>query len=592
MSDAVTIGIVGCGRLAEAGYLPALARGCGRTRRSRSPTPTRPRRMCAASSASPASRGDHPPRRRSAARRGRDPTRSSLATPVGTTSTMPAHASDAGVPALLEKPPGARRRRGRGAIVELARPPWIAFNRRFDPGAAPGCARDVVGREGARSPLRARVPAPELGAGAGARRRAPRSRTAPRRLGALAHRRRARRRARARARAPSARVVEVRHAQGVATLTATTDARYRECIEGRTRQRCRIVTRHRRGGVARRGARPAPRAPSTRSSRRSPRSSTSSRAWCAAAAPERLGTAADGHAVMQVLDAARAPSAASAGASITICPAAPHSRPLTRKRHPCSPSCSSTPRASPCSTDARRRAAAGARRVCASAAPGTTSRPRRPRSPPARSTRSTAACPSASTASSTLPVVADRPAGALHGRLPRAAADLGTARPARHAHARGRSLREPAARDRSAGHARVRLAAPRPRRAAAVGYADDARTTASSAVRQARAGRRGVRAAHGHARCSASGAACSGRRAGSPTPPSCTCARTTSTSRGSRSAPRTWPVTSSGTSRRSIPTGLDDTTRRGAGDDARRRLRAASTTRSVASSPRSPRTPT
>ena len=121
------IGLVGCGRLAELGYLPALART---------------RAVQVVGVADP-----HPHRRQRLAERTgavADVDAAAmlerghvdaivLATPAETHLADARLATAARVPVLIEKPPAARL----SEAVELARlepSPWVAFNRRFAPG--------------------------------------------------------------------------------------------------------------------------------------------------------------------------------------------------------------------------------------------------------------------------------------------------------------------------------------------------------------------------------------------------------------------------------------------------------------------------
>ena len=130
-----------------------------------------------------------------------------------------------------------------------------------------------------------------------------------------------------------------------------------------------------------------------------------------------------------------------------------------------------------------------------------------------------------------VPVVGRRAAGALHERVPGAAADLGAARPRRHAHAGRRPVREPAADRPAARRAGLRLAAARPGGAAPVGLPGRRAPPAAAPVRPTAAGGRGVRPAH------------RGRDAG-PAPPPAGRARAGGR-RGRRccsaSSPSTWP---------------------------------------------------
>jgi predicted dehydrogenase len=129
VKDVVRLGLVGCGRLAEQGYVPALAALDG---------------VVVTGVADP----DGERRTRVAAAVGGARAVSMLATLLdgealdGIVIASPAdfHADDAelaagaGLPTLVEKPP-ADDVAGAQAIASLDPAPWIAFNRRFDPGA-------------------------------------------------------------------------------------------------------------------------------------------------------------------------------------------------------------------------------------------------------------------------------------------------------------------------------------------------------------------------------------------------------------------------------------------------------------------------
>ena len=184
----VRIGLVGGGRLAQVGYLPAAARRPrrdargGRRARSAAPRPgRRPRRGVPAFADATAllagarrrrARAGHPGRHAPRRRRGRGGGRR---------------------PGAGREAAGARPGRGRARSPRSTRPRGSAFNRRFDPAVAAVRAAVPPGAEvGLRLEIGYRRR--RLGAAHGGRRRAARPRPAPRRPGPLAHRRRGRRR--------------------------------------------------------------------------------------------------------------------------------------------------------------------------------------------------------------------------------------------------------------------------------------------------------------------------------------------------------------------------------------------------------------
>lgn len=129
------LGLVGCGRLAEVGYIPAVAR---------TPSlclvavadPDRSRRDLVADLARP-DNGAEVSRYASA-----DELITAAAVDVVVlVSPADAHRADAeraaaaGVPTLVEKPP-APDGAGAAALAALDPAPWVGFNRRFDPGVA------------------------------------------------------------------------------------------------------------------------------------------------------------------------------------------------------------------------------------------------------------------------------------------------------------------------------------------------------------------------------------------------------------------------------------------------------------------------
>jgi predicted dehydrogenase len=297
MSDVLSVGIVGCGRLAEAGYVPAFAHVAGaRIVAVADPDRARRERVAALAGASVTTHGDAPSLLDDAR-----PDVVVIATPVQRHLADARAASDAGVPALLEKPPAPDAATA-AELLTLARPPWIAFNRRFDPGAARVRAQ-VMGRTGLElrfelayrrrswSPVQVHDDAlldlgPHLVDWA---RWITDGDLTDVEASVLRHDRV---------------VVHSRTRCGAATLVAVTDSRHRERIDVRAGSGV-VVARHQRGGVvdAVRGRLPGAEHPLvttlaaevdelTRVVRGEP--------------PTRLGSAADGHAVMQALDAARA----------------------------------------------------------------------------------------------------------------------------------------------------------------------------------------------------------------------------------------------------------------------------------------------
>lgn len=135
MTADVRLGLVGCGRLAEQGYVPAVARlGAVRLVAVADPDAGRRARVAALAGASGAGPvATHP-----------DAASLLAATPVDALvlATPAAHhladaelAVAAGVPVLVEKPP-ALDALGALALVQLGRSVRIGFNRRFDPAVA------------------------------------------------------------------------------------------------------------------------------------------------------------------------------------------------------------------------------------------------------------------------------------------------------------------------------------------------------------------------------------------------------------------------------------------------------------------------
>jgi predicted dehydrogenase len=142
---AFRLGLVGCGRLAELGYLPAV-QGVGGVHLVAVADPDAPRARHVAELVAAAT-GTRPVVHADAA--------SAVAAGGldGVVLASPAHAhlddaraaAEHGVPTLVEKPP-APDLDGTRALAALDPAPWVGFNRRFDAGAA--AARAKVPREG------------------------------------------------------------------------------------------------------------------------------------------------------------------------------------------------------------------------------------------------------------------------------------------------------------------------------------------------------------------------------------------------------------------------------------------------------------
>lgn len=137
---AVRLGLVGCGRLAEAGYLPALAL----TPEVElvaivDPDPARRARVggLAADGGHPVA--VHPDVDSLLAAGGLDAI--VVASPVDRHVDAATAVADRGLPLLVEKPP-APDVAGGEALAALRPAPWIGFNRRFDPGV--GALRPLV----------------------------------------------------------------------------------------------------------------------------------------------------------------------------------------------------------------------------------------------------------------------------------------------------------------------------------------------------------------------------------------------------------------------------------------------------------------
>jgi myo-inositol 2-dehydrogenase/D-chiro-inositol 1-dehydrogenase len=129
----VTLGLVGCGRLAEYGYLPALERAPA-LRLVGVADPDADRRTLVARRARDLGRGDVV-----AAASAEELMASTELDAVIVASPPACHVPDAttvsaaGVRAVVEKPPAPDLVTAR-ALRDLRPEPWIGFNRRFDPG--------------------------------------------------------------------------------------------------------------------------------------------------------------------------------------------------------------------------------------------------------------------------------------------------------------------------------------------------------------------------------------------------------------------------------------------------------------------------
>jgi predicted dehydrogenase len=119
------IGLVGCGRIAERGYVPAFARANGvalaavvdlQAERCRAVAPGVPAFVDVAELVAAG-----------------EVDAVVVATPVGAHVDVAREAAEAGLPTLVEKPP-ARTASEAVTLLELDPPPFVAFNRRFEPG--------------------------------------------------------------------------------------------------------------------------------------------------------------------------------------------------------------------------------------------------------------------------------------------------------------------------------------------------------------------------------------------------------------------------------------------------------------------------
>ncbi len=138
MTRPLAIALVGCGRLAEVGYLPALAAvGDAYLAAVADPDEARRERLAGLASAHAGMRrgGDPVPAFASmaAAISHTDVDAVVLASPASTHVSDARTAAAAGLAVLVEKPP-APDEVGAAALAALTPVPWVGFNRRFDPG--------------------------------------------------------------------------------------------------------------------------------------------------------------------------------------------------------------------------------------------------------------------------------------------------------------------------------------------------------------------------------------------------------------------------------------------------------------------------
>jgi predicted dehydrogenase len=123
--DPIRLGLVGCGRVAEFGYLPAFRHAMGvKLARVADTNQTRCKDIAPGVPAHESIR---------ALINAGDVDALIIATPTRFHVADARCAAEAGLPALLEKPPGLNIGEA-SAIRALNPPPWIAFNRRFEPG--------------------------------------------------------------------------------------------------------------------------------------------------------------------------------------------------------------------------------------------------------------------------------------------------------------------------------------------------------------------------------------------------------------------------------------------------------------------------
>jgi predicted dehydrogenase len=141
----VRVGVVGCGRLAERGYLPALRDLAGvHLAAVADPDPGRRTRLAGTASTllgRPVAAYDGI----GGLLAGEQLDAVLIASPAGSHVADARAAAAAGLAALVEKPP-APDLAGAVELAGLTPRPWLGFNRRFDPGAR--AVRDAVPRRG------------------------------------------------------------------------------------------------------------------------------------------------------------------------------------------------------------------------------------------------------------------------------------------------------------------------------------------------------------------------------------------------------------------------------------------------------------
>ncbi|MGH4008573.1 MAG: Gfo/Idh/MocA family protein, partial [Pseudonocardiaceae bacterium] len=141
MGDGLRIGLVGCGRLAEVGYLPALHAAHGvHLIAVAEPDPVRRRRVAALAGGVP----EFPDA--AALLHGVPVDGLILATPATAHLADARTAAVAGVAVLVEKPPATDRHQA-AELAALTPALWIGFNRRFDPGIEALRAATPAGEE-------------------------------------------------------------------------------------------------------------------------------------------------------------------------------------------------------------------------------------------------------------------------------------------------------------------------------------------------------------------------------------------------------------------------------------------------------------
>jgi predicted dehydrogenase len=129
-SSPLRIGLVGCGRIAEAGYLPAI-RGCGEVELVAVTDPVRARRERVAALAANRTAPRPLPDAADLVAAGTEAV--IIASPASAHIADAVTMARAGIPCLVEKPP-APDHTGAEELARLEPPPWVGFNRRFQQG--------------------------------------------------------------------------------------------------------------------------------------------------------------------------------------------------------------------------------------------------------------------------------------------------------------------------------------------------------------------------------------------------------------------------------------------------------------------------